>query len=69
MLSAACRAEEPIITGVLLGTSNPTHYATHLLRDRDQVYGQIFTRRMRAVDIRDQPTSPRSPWQNAMPNG
>jgi transposase InsO family protein len=38
---------------------------TYLLRDRDQVYGQVFTRRMRAMGIRDQPTSPRSPWQNA----
>src|SRR4029453_2721250 len=47
MLSAACRAEEPIITGVLLGISNPTHCGTHLLRDRDQVYGQVFTRRIR----------------------
>jgi hypothetical protein len=38
---------------------------TYLLRDRDQVYGQVFTRRMRAMGIRDRPTSPRSPWQNA----
>ena len=38
---------------------------TYLLRDRDQVYGQVFTRRLRAMGIRDQPTSPRSPWQNA----
>ena len=38
---------------------------TYLLRDRDQVYGQAFTRRMRAMGIRDRPTSPRSPWQNA----
>jgi transposase InsO family protein len=38
---------------------------TYLLRDRDQVYGQVFTRRRRAMGIRDRPTSPRSPWQNA----
>jgi transposase InsO family protein len=38
---------------------------TYLLRDRDQVYGQVFTRRIRAMGIRDRPTSPRSPWQNA----
>ncbi len=37
----------------------------YLLRDRDQVYGQAFTRRMRAMGIRDRPTSPRSPRQNA----
>src|SRR5262245_65436102 len=34
-------------------------------RDRDHVYGQAFIGRMRAMGIRDQPTSPRSPWQNA----
>ena len=38
---------------------------THLLRDRDQVDGQAFTRRIRAMGIRDRPTSPRSPWQHA----
>ena len=38
---------------------------TYLLRDRDQVYGQAFTRRIRAMGIRDRPTSPQSPWQNA----
>jgi hypothetical protein len=38
---------------------------TYLLRDRDQVYGQPFTRRLRAMGIHDRPTSPRSPWQNA----
>ena len=42
--------------------------------DRDQhtccgietrsIYGQPFTRRLRTIGIRDQPTSPRSPWQN-----
>ena len=39
---------------------------TYLLRDRDQVYGQAFTRRMRAMGIRDRPTSPRSPWQKCL---
>jgi transposase InsO family protein len=34
------------------------------VRDRDRVYGEIFTRRLRAVGIRDRPTAPRSPWQN-----
>ncbi|MSO94085.1 MAG: transposase [Rhodospirillales bacterium] len=37
----------------------------HIIRDRDGVYGQVFTRRLRAMGIRDRPTSPRSPWQNA----
>jgi transposase InsO family protein len=26
--------------------------------------GEIFTRRLRALGIRDRPTAPRSPWQN-----
>jgi transposase InsO family protein len=36
----------------------------YLIRDRDGVYGEIFIRRLRSMDIRDRPTSPRSPWQN-----
>src|SRR6478752_10217261 len=27
--------------------------------------GEIFIRRVRSIGIRDRPTSPRSPWQNA----
>jgi transposase InsO family protein len=27
-------------------------------------YGEAFTRRLRAMGIRDRPTAPRSPWQN-----
>jgi hypothetical protein len=27
-------------------------------------HGQTFTRRLRAMGIRDRPISPRSPWQN-----
>jgi len=38
---------------------------TYLLRDNDRAYGQAFTRRLRTMGIRDRPTSPRSPWQNA----
>jgi transposase InsO family protein len=37
---------------------------TYLVRDRDRVYGEAFTRRTRAMGIRDRPTAPRSPWQN-----
>ena len=37
---------------------------TYLVRDRDRVYGEAFTRRIRAMGIRDRPTAPRSPWQN-----
>jgi transposase InsO family protein len=36
----------------------------YLVRDRDSVYGEIFTRRLRSMGIRDRPTAPRSPWQN-----
>jgi transposase InsO family protein len=36
----------------------------YLVRDRDRVYGEAFTRRIRAMGIRDRPTVPRSPWQN-----
>jgi transposase InsO family protein len=36
----------------------------YIVRDRDSVYGEIFTRRLRAMGIRDRPTAPRSPWQN-----
>jgi transposase InsO family protein len=37
----------------------------YLIRDRDGVYGEIFIRRVRLIGIRDRPTSPPSPWQNA----
>jgi transposase InsO family protein len=36
----------------------------YLIRDRDRAYGNVFIRRLRSMGIRDQPTSPRSPWQN-----
>ncbi len=36
----------------------------YIVRDRDGVYGGVFIRRLRAMGIRDRPTSPRSPWQN-----
>jgi len=35
-----------------------------LIRDNDGAYGEVFKRRLRAMGIRDRPTSPRSPWQN-----
>lgn len=37
----------------------------YLIRDRDAVYGGMFLRRLGAMGIRDHPTAPRSPWQNA----
>jgi transposase InsO family protein len=36
----------------------------YIIRDRDRAYGDIVVRRLRAMGIRDRPTSPRSPWQN-----
>jgi hypothetical protein len=37
---------------------------TYLLLDNDGAYGQAFTQRVKAMGIRDRPTSPGSPWQN-----
>src|SRR5271169_2896001 len=36
----------------------------YLLRDRDCIYGNGVTRRLRAMGIRDKPIAPASPWQN-----
>src|SRR4030088_533346 len=36
----------------------------YLIRDRDQVYGSVVTRRLRAMGIRDKPTAPAFSWQN-----
>jgi hypothetical protein len=35
-----------------------------MIRDRHRIYGAVVTRRLRAMGIRDKPTSPASPWQN-----
>jgi transposase InsO family protein len=37
----------------------------YIVRDRDRAYGEAYVRRLRAMGIRDRPTAPRSPWQNA----
>jgi transposase InsO family protein len=36
----------------------------YLIRDRDRVYGDIVTRRLRAMGIRDKPIAAGAPWQN-----
>jgi transposase InsO family protein len=36
----------------------------YLIRDRDQAYGAVVTRRLRAMGIRDKPIASGSPWQN-----
>ena len=37
----------------------------YLIRDRDSIFGVVVKKRLRAMGIRDKPTAPRSPWQNA----
>jgi hypothetical protein len=37
----------------------------YLIRDRGRIYGTVVTSRLRAMGIRDKPTAPASPWQNA----
>src|SRR5882757_4849759 len=37
----------------------------YVIRDCDQIYGAVVTRRSRAMGIRDKPIAPASPWQNA----
>src|SRR6266702_4594395 len=37
---------------------------SYLLRDRDQVSGQAFRRRVKSMGIREVLTAPHSPWQN-----
>jgi transposase InsO family protein len=39
------------------------HAPKYLIRDRDRAYGEVFTRRVRSMGIRDRPTAPRSPGQ------
>jgi transposase InsO family protein len=38
----------------------------HMLRDRDGAFGTAYIRRIRAMQIRDHPTAPRTPWQNSL---
>jgi hypothetical protein len=40
----------------------------YLVRDNDGAYGPVFTRRLRAMGIRDRPIALRSPWQSG-PSG
>jgi putative transposase len=36
----------------------------YLLRDRDAIYGDVFRQRVKAMQIEEVLTAPRSPWQN-----
>src|SRR5229473_7348188 len=38
----------------------------YLIRDHDQIYGSVVTRRLRGMGIRDKPIAPGSPWQNGV---
>jgi len=37
----------------------------YLIRDRDQVFGERFSRQARMLELREVVIAPRSPWQNA----
>jgi hypothetical protein len=37
----------------------------YMIRDRDQIYGTVVTRRLRVMGIRDKPIAPASPWEKA----
>jgi transposase InsO family protein len=39
--------------------------ARHLIRDRDQVYGDRFSRQAKMLNLHEAVIAPRSPWQNA----
>jgi len=49
----------------LIEACGPEDSPRYLVRDRDQVYGERFSRQARMLDIRETVTAPRSPWQNA----
>jgi len=49
----------------LIEACGPEDSPRYLIRDRDQVYGERFSRPARMLDIRETVTAPRSPWQNA----
>ena len=39
-----------------------------LIRDRDGIYGDYFTKRVESVGIEEVPIAPRSPWKNRIVN-
>ena len=78
-LEAMARLKRPTVSPRAACTTNPTaewiarqitqafpwdDAPKYLIRDRDQIYGAVVTRRLRAMGIRDKPTAPASPWQN-----
>ncbi len=49
----------------LLEACGLDHEPTYLVRDRDGIYGDQFSRQAKALGIQEVVTAPRSPWQNA----
>jgi putative transposase len=49
----------------LLEACAPEESPRYLIRDRDSVYGERFSRQARMHDIREVVIAPRGPWQNA----
>ncbi len=41
----------------------------YMIRDRDNIYGADFVRKVRAMNIEQVITAPRSPWQNPTASG
>jgi hypothetical protein len=52
-----------------MGNSRYSQTSIKPIRDRDGSFGSVYTRRIRAMEIRDHPTAPRSPWQNGHVDG
>ena len=49
----------------LIETCGAEDSPRYLIRDRDQIYGERFSRQAKMLDIRETVIAPRSPWQNA----
>ena len=49
----------------LIEACGPEDSPRYLIRDRDQIYGERFSRQARMLDIRETVIAPLSPWQNA----
>jgi putative transposase len=48
----------------IVGTFPDDTAPAYLLRDRDAIYGDVFRRRVKGMQIEEVLTAPRSPWQN-----
>src|SRR5712672_1999435 len=51
-----------INSDMVFGTHNEA--PRYVIGDRDQIYGAVVTRRLRAMGIRDKPIAAASAWQN-----